>query len=609
MKCLQAKRILLLPIAFMMLTLVFLFDFSVQNENFIKQNIYEELRVSALQQNVALNTKFEEHFRVLNAYASYLEDYEQPDVSSITNIGKYVAKSGEFARVALAYAHDGIAHFDSGATLDVSARDYYKNGLLGLRSVDRVFSPLSNSWVFVFSLPIYMNGDVSAVLIGSYEANDFSHLLESKAHDSSSYSFMVDSTGQVIISANHENYLTYTNNILDFFSKATLFEGVTVAGIADDLKNQRGNTIHYELANQTRYATYFPIQLNDWYIFSVVPGEVLDIKRTEASSFVFQLVVKMVITSIILIAGILLYDTRKNNLLNIEKNRYRIAEEVSESVIFEGNYRDGTLRFNPNYYKLFGREPALHKISDFGHAHPYVIKDDVPSFLEVGQGIVQGKAEGIGEYRVEMPDGTSAWHQLVFKTMFDHYGKPDKCIGVILSIDRQKKEVSNLQKKVDRDHLTGLLNRMAFESYVTAFLRDGAETGTHALLILDIDNFKKINDTYGHMEGDKSLKCFADIFLSNTRTTDFVGRIGGDEFFILLKNINSDNQLAQKSKDICNAISGYKTGIEGFQYSCSIGVCVFSRDAKEFDELYRKADEALYVAKNAGKNQFKIWNN
>ncbi|MEG0540852.1 MAG: cache domain-containing protein, partial [Angelakisella sp.] len=196
MKCLQAKRILLLPIAFMMLTLVFLFDFSVQNENFIKQNIYEELRVSALQQNVALNTKFEEHFRVLNAYASYLEDYEQPDVSSITSIGKYVAKSGEFARVALAYAHDGIAHFDSGATLDVSARDYYKNGLLGLRSVDRVFSPLSNSWVFVFSLPIYMNGDVSAVLIGSYEANDFSHLLESKAHDSSSYSFVVDSTGQ-----------------------------------------------------------------------------------------------------------------------------------------------------------------------------------------------------------------------------------------------------------------------------------------------------------------------------------------------------------------------------------------------------------------------------
>lgn len=156
-----------------------------------------------------------------------------------------------------------------------------------------------------------------------------------------------------------------------------------------------------------------------------------------------------------------------------------------------------------------------------------------------------------------------------------------------------------LKEKSCTDPLTGLLNKAAFENEVKEYLlRKGAEKC--ALLIFDFDNFKKVNDNYGHQVGDEVLKSFAFLLHENFRETDSVGRVGGDEFMVLVRDVKNDGD----SEKLCNRIlfemRRMQVGKAG-GFSASIGIAETSEKAADFGELYRKSDRALYQAKENGK--------
>ena len=124
------------------------------------------------------------------------------------------------------------------------------------------------------------------------------------------------------------------------------------------------------------------------------------------------------------------------------------------------------------------------------------------------------------------------------------------------------------------------------------------------MFILDIDNFKKINDTMGHAFGDEVLKSLGQQIGSIFRSTDVIGRTGGDEFIVFLKYLKEDVLLEKEARKLCDFFQGFQAG-EYVKYSptSSIGAAVFPRDGKDFTALYKAADSALYTAKERGKNQ------
>lgn len=181
----------------------------------------------------------------------------------------------------------------------------------------------------------------------------------------------------------------------------------------------------------------------------------------------------------------------------------------------------------------------------------------------------------------------------------------------ILAINLANKAVNTkhnqtLQEKAETDLLTGLLNKISTEQKVTDYLAEAKNKDQNAILFLiDIDNFKKVNDTMGHAFGDELLAGLGLGLSTLFRATDIVGRIGGDEFLVLMRNITPDKETKKREAEkLLTFFRDFKVG-EYVQYRCtaSIGGAVFSQDGGDFEELYRAADTAMYESKRHGKNR------
>ncbi|MEG0392969.1 MAG: diguanylate cyclase, partial [Anaerovoracaceae bacterium] len=172
---------------------------------------------------------------------------------------------------------------------------------------------------------------------------------------------------------------------------------------------------------------------------------------------------------------------------------------------------------------------------------------------------------------------------------------------------RLSKEIK-LQKairKAEIDPLTKLLNRTAFQGKADAYFhqQEGQEN-LSSIFIIDIDNFKQVNDKYGHVHGDNVLVGFANILRSVCRKGDLIGRLGGDEFVILLKNVSGEEAVRRIGGEIVEQLNSMKTKHNAQPVSCTIGISMFPKNGTDRSTLYFCADEAMYYAKNMGKNQY-----
>ena len=166
-------------------------------------------------------------------------------------------------------------------------------------------------------------------------------------------------------------------------------------------------------------------------------------------------------------------------------------------------------------------------------------------------------------------------------------------------------EVTDILRKSQKDSLTELGNREYSESIIDSYVKNG---GSGAFLMIDMDNFKLINDIYGHNEGDVVLKALAGILKNNSGDDDFLGRIGGDEFVLFLPDKLDKDELTGICDSILKDITAF-IGSSGYNTnsSVSIGIAFAPEDGEDFRDLYTNADKALYYVKQNGKNSFHFY--
>lgn len=158
-----------------------------------------------------------------------------------------------------------------------------------------------------------------------------------------------------------------------------------------------------------------------------------------------------------------------------------------------------------------------------------------------------------------------------------------------------------LEKHIQLDPMTGLYNRKYTEIHITRMLSQDRETGL--LFVIDMDDFKKVNDTYGHLKGDELLKKTASVMAEHVPPSAIVGRVGGDEFMMFLPG-PYDRELGEKAargliREISRILSQMK-----LEQSCSVGIAAICQKGETFERAYKRADQALYCAKSLGKNTF-----
>lgn len=170
-------------------------------------------------------------------------------------------------------------------------------------------------------------------------------------------------------------------------------------------------------------------------------------------------------------------------------------------------------------------------------------------------------------------------------------------------IDEEKREEQKLVTAAKMDKMTMVYNRETTMDTIRKILNEEPDQN-HVLFMIDVDNFKNLNDSRGHQAGDEFLIDLAAEIKGSFRETDVVGRIGGDEFFALMRNVPGDSITLRKAQDLLNTMQEVCEDYKDLNLSTSIGISMYPEDGTTLDELYAQADGALYEAKRKGKNRY-----
>ena len=279
-------------------------------------------------------------------------------------------------------------------------------------------------------------------------------------------------------------------------------------------------------------------------------------------------------------------------------------EELSDNIFFSYDVTSDVFEASSKILRSMGTRTKIENAIETMTYGDILDHRDVPAFIGALSNALSGQRKNTFDARIINNRGDAIWHRVKFSVVFDENGNAVQFVGNITDIDKEKKEKNRLIAQAETDQLTGFLNKLSTTLKVNELIREDDEEG--AFFIFDIDDFKKLNDTYGHRVGDIFLKEFTNKLAISFRTSDVLGRVGGEEFVLYLSGVGENRHYLEEKaiqvQSICNSIR-LEAAPEN-EFSCSIGIARFPADAKTYTELYEKADKAMYYVKNHGKKNF-----
>ncbi len=289
--------------------------------------------------------------------------------------------------------------------------------------------------------------------------------------------------------------------------------------------------------------------------------------------------------------------------LLIGETRYRQLVENANDIIYTLT-PDGVFSYvSPNWIATLGHPvEAVVGAHIRDHLHP----DDLPrcqGFIE--QVLTSGEPQSGIEYRVRHQDGAWRWHISNAAALRGESGEVEAFLGIARDITERRAMEERIRELAQHDALTGLTNRALFFEHIEHSLRLAARHGEKvALLFIDLDEFKPINDRLGHAAGDQVLLATARRLIDGLRESDLVGRLGGDEFVALLHAPAGGEEALSVARALCRSLAEPLT-VEGqtVAVTASIGAALYPDHATGSDALMREADRAMYRAKAAGRNR------
>ena len=360
---------------------------------------------------------------------------------------------------------------------------------------------------------------------------------------------------------------------------------IAIKDVCEQLKKGNTKEIHYRL------------RCKDGHFISVLDKGTL-LKDSEGNESFYCIVVDISKTK------------EMEEELRLSLGRYQIITDQTNDVIFEWDIENDTLTVTRNWEKKFGKRNfpngcSLYTILNDHKGNPFS-REDMDLVRECIHDIKAGKPYVETELRIRNSKGEYIWCRIRMTQQFNKNGEPIKVIGVLIDIDRERRKSISLKKKAEQDALTGMYNKIATQSMISEYLHNSPDSSV--LMIIDIDNFKIVNDTLGHLYGDAVLSNLAREMNASFRDSDILGRIGGDEFIIFLKSVDNLDLIARNAKRVLDLFTQLEVnGHLMKEISCSIGIALFPDHGRDFTTLYQNADYALYQAKHEGKNRYCIY--
>lgn len=292
------------------------------------------------------------------------------------------------------------------------------------------------------------------------------------------------------------------------------------------------------------------------------------------------------------------------------EERWKLALESSGDGVWDWHIQAGTEFFSKRLLQMCGYEgnDLNSRPEEFDNrTHP----DDLELLRQAREDHFEGRTPSYqSERRILCKDGS--WKWVLSRGMVisrDANGKPLRMIGTFTDVSSRRESEALIRQQAFYDTLTGLPNRRMLRDRLEQEIKKSQrDQQQFALLFIDLDHFKEVNDTLGHDQGDLLLIEAGRRIQACVRASDTVARMGGDEFTVILSELPDSGHLEGLLEKLLHTLETFfQLGTEQVFVSASIGITLYPRDATQIEELFKNADQALYVAKGAGRNRFSFF--
>lgn len=287
----------------------------------------------------------------------------------------------------------------------------------------------------------------------------------------------------------------------------------------------------------------------------------------------------------------------------LTREQYELISQNAGLITFQWDLRNDWIAFSDNWEEIFESTCVISGFRDYIHSSRLLTLRQKAMIVKCMEDLQKGTGYQSAELLLPTKMGERRWFKVQVVCQQSGSGENIYAVGFMNDFTEEKKRLLDLEKNAELDAFTGLLNKASIDNYGRKWMENLAlKNKKLVMMILDMDDFKNINDTYGHPCGDYVLKKVADRLKTVSRKNIKAGRLGGDEFIILMEYQDQKSAIYDYANRLIMDISRIRWEDRDVLARCSIGFAV-SESGWTYEKLYKCADEALYEAKNKGKNR------
>lgn len=466
-------------------------------------------------------------------------------------------------------------------------------------------------------IPIFDGEKYIGILFCIFNFKNIFKNLDSIEREDTIYVYVINSEGKILIRSVNSEILFNENNYYEWIKNSQDNGENIVKNFKEFFKSNNSDSIGYSVNLLDRVIYFAPLDINDWYIVSMISKKGLSYNINQMKKFA-NIYLGVIIVSIVYFLSIIIYYMRKNHQYIKNQNK---KLQISEETLMAAAEETSLIIYD---YDIKNKKIIFRNSKKIKANFPKVIEDVPKSLFEKGilleecqketedkfANIARGAKSITSIFCLKNKDtNEKEWFRSTLSNIFNDNGQIEHTIGMMVDITKERKKELLFKNKSKRDSLTDLYNRESAVKRIESILKDPLyKDEIHALAIMDFDNFKIVNDSLGHIMGDKVLIDGADKLRKSLRKDDIIARLGGDEILIFLLSIgNKDNAVKIASQLVNKMRDTYEKNGKKVEISVSLGVAMSPSNGKRFIELYEKADLAMYEAKKSGRNGYHIY--
>ncbi len=614
----KIKRDLLAVVAVVLTVLavtIFLLTFKSKMTNLLSEMTLQS--ISEMQELYAesLRTKFKDQFKTLEAQVAYFYNTDISNTEEVKKKATFALEIGDFKRIAVVNK-DGVGIDLSGKTLpNMKNKSYFFNAILQneIQFADQIELDDNLNPCLTITYPFKNAYDENGVIAGFFSYEALKKIFSIPIFSGQSYFYLIANDGNIILCNKDRSSNLYNVDFYDYLRRASGNENSNSAKLKIDMaKNQSGH-LTFDGTEGKKLFVYAPLKINGWYIISVLPYTYIENQQTRISKLVYILLFSIALVLVMFIS-IIYVVVKKTLAIKRDNERLTIASNQAQSLIFEYDTQKQKVDFSGDTHFILGTDKRTFDINFIRAEYLTRIHPEDENILEhLRNSIKTGKGTFSAEFRFKSFNGSYFWVKMTGSSIFDEGGRLGQFIGSITNVNSQVLHEQELRNIADRDRLSYLMNKSAFEREARSYLFSEGAGKFSALFMIDLDNFKDVNDNLGHMTGDLAIKDAAKKISLIFSDRDILGRFGGDEFCVLMcfNEVLTKESIMKivnvKAADLVRSLKEvYQCDEKKVQVSASIGIAVYPENGTTYEELFKSADATLYDVKQHGKDGFKI---